>query len=103
MRIECYKKPTVQFVLNKLFFNNLMEILTFNEKNCKSETDRETAKELKNSIYEYCIPIREESNEVAIVDIYLFSNEASKLIEQILYIGYHIEASEDYTKYIKHK
>ncbi len=100
--IEHYKKPSVKFVVNKGNFNKLMSILNFQEGNLVSEEWKEKAKELKELLLKYSIPQKDEDEEIAIIDIALFQNEASELIVLLLSaFDVLLQEDEDYTKKLK--
>lgn len=80
MKIEQYKKPTIKFIVNKGNFNKLMEILTFQEKNIITKEWIEKVGDLKELLYKYAIPHKDEDGEISVIDIALFPNEASELI-----------------------
>lgn len=101
--IEHYKKPSVKFFVNKVNFNKLMEILIFQEENIVSEEWREKVSDLKELIFNYAIPQKDENDSIEIIDIALFQNEASELIVLLISAFEALRVEKDYTKYIKRK
>ena len=100
--IEYYKKPSVNFIVNKGNFNKLMSILTFQEENIVTKDWKEKASNLKEVLLKYSIPRKDEEGEISIIDVGLFQNEAAELLVLLLSAFNNIlQTEEDYTKKMK--
>ncbi len=101
--IEYYKKPSVKFIVNKGNFNKLMGILEFQKENIVSEEWKEKANKIQELLLQYSIPQKDEEEEVSIIDIALFQQEASELIVLLLSALDRVQVNEDYTEKMKRK
>ena len=72
------KTPPVKVVVDKQYFNMLIQVLTTLEKIEEDEKEIYRVKKLKEKILTYSIP--REENEKTLIDMRFFVNEASTLI-----------------------
>lgn len=101
--IEHYRKPTVKFVVNKGNFNKIIEILKFQEENIVTKDWKEIATKIREILYKYSIPQKDEHGDIAIIDIGLFPKEASEFIVLLISALENVATNNDYTQFIKRK
>ena len=101
--IEYYKKPEVKCTINRDGFNSVVELLTLQEENIKSEYWVEVAKRLKETLFKYSRPSKDENGEIAIIDIAMYPKESAWLIELLISALGRLETDKDYTGFIKRK
>lgn len=78
------KTPPVKVVVDKQYFNMLIQVLTTLEKIEEDEKEIYRVKKLKEKILTYSIP-REENGET-LIDMRFFVNEASTLIGKLMFL-----------------
>ena len=91
------KTPPIKLTLDESFFNLMLEVLSNNEKVNVDQTDLR-AKKLKEKLLKYPRNFENEDN-VKLVSIGFFPNEASEMIDQLLVylaVNYEIELKTDY-------
>ena len=91
------KTPPIKLTLDESFFNLMLEVLSNNEKVNVDQTDLR-AKKLKEKLLKYPRKFENEDN-VKLVSIGFFPNEASEMIDQLLVylaVNYEIELKTDY-------
>ena len=101
--VEYYKKPEVKYTINRDGFNSLLELLTLQEENIESDYWVDVVKRLKETLFKYARPSKDENGEVAIIDIAMYPKEAAWLIELLISALGRLETEKDYTGYIKRK
>ena len=80
-----------------------MGILEFQKENIVSEEWKEKANKIQELLLQYSIPQKDEEEEVSIIDIALFQQEASELIVLLLSALDRVQVNEDYTEKMKRK
>ena len=90
------RTPSVRLTLEKGLFNQLVSILDYNIKlGVESENLSTIANKLKDKLLQYSVP-RTNEEDVEIVDVRFFPNEASDMIWQLLLRTEKNETIEDY-------
>lgn len=88
--------PSVKLTLDKDLFNQLINILDYNNKlNVDTENFSMIANKLKEKLLKYSVP-RKNDEDVEFVDVRFFPNEASDMIWQLLLRADKNELVEDY-------
>lgn len=89
------KTPPVKVVVDKKYFNMLIQVLTKIEKIEDDERELDRIKKLKEKILTYSIP--REENGMTLIDMRFFVNEASTLISKLMFLfEENIEIEADY-------
>lgn len=89
------KTPPVKVVVDKQYFNMLIQVLTKIEKIEEDERELDRVKKLKEKILTYSIP--REENGMTLIDMRFFVNEASTLINKLMFLfEENIEIEADY-------
>jgi len=90
-----HRTPPVKVVVDKQYFNMLIQVLTTTEKMEEDEKELERIKKLKEKILTYSIPREENGN--TLIDMRFFVNEASTLIGKLMFLfERNIEVEADY-------
>lgn len=94
------KVPPVRVVVDEQYFNLIIQILTNVEKILNTEKEIEQVKKLKDKILKYSI-IRQDE-DMTLIDMRFFINEASLLIEKMMFLFENkIEIEADYFELLK--
>lgn len=89
------KTPPVKIVVDKDYFNMLIQVLVTTEKIETDEKVKDRIKKLKEKILTYSVPREEDGN--TLIDIRFFVNEASTLINELMFLfETRIEIEADY-------
>ena len=88
------KTPPIKVVLDKRYYNMLIQSLITNERITDGQFS-EIANRLKTKLLTYSVP-KEEVDNITI-DIRLYNNEAARLIEQLLFLyEQNVKVDSDY-------
>jgi hypothetical protein len=89
------KTPPVKVVVDKDYFNMLIQVLVTTEKIEVDEKEKNRVRKLKEKILTYSVP--KEEDGTTLIDIRFFVNEASTLISKLMFLfESRIEIEADY-------
>lgn len=91
--------PPIKLMLDKDYYNNLIQVLVNNEK-CSDEIIRNEATKLKKKLLTYSVP--RENEGIIEIDARFYNNEASQLFYQFMYFNKDfIDVKDDYLNILK--